>query len=190
MKRETLLDVVMMGAPPLILVGLVLGYFFYTQSSLQSALDARDERELSQVFPDATRFSEKEGDPPHVKAFAPDSRTGEEVLIGLAFHTFDLEPFERGYEGPIKMLVGITLEGQLTAVEVLEHLEPYGYFSIETRAFQNQFDGKRVGDRFRVGEDIDAISRATITVSSAARSIRNGARRMARAYLGGPEAAP
>ncbi|HJN44091.1 MAG: hypothetical protein CL477_05030 [Acidobacteria bacterium] len=73
----------------------------------------------------------------------PDVR---QLQIGLAFFTFDLEPLERGYEGPIKMLVGMTLEGRLTAVEVLEHREPYGYFSIETRAFQNQFDGKSVDD--------------------------------------------
>jgi transcriptional regulator of nitric oxide reductase len=190
MTRPTLLDVVTMGGPPVILLVLVVGYFFYTQSAIDSALDARNERELSRVFPEATRFSAHEGEPPYIRAFASSSQTGEEILIGLTFYTFELEPFERGYDGPIKMLVGMTLEGRLTTIEVLEHSEPYGYFSIETRAFQEQFVGKRVVDPFRIGDDIDAVSRATLTVSSAARAIRNSARRVARAYLGERAAAP
>jgi hypothetical protein len=38
-------------------------------------------------------------------------------------------------------------------------------------------------DPFKVGEDIDAISRASITNLSATRAIRNSARRMATQYL-------
>jgi len=46
-----------------------------------------------------------------------------------------------------------------------------------------------VRDPFKLGEDIDAVSRATITMSSAVRTIRNSSRRMARAYLTPPAAA-
>ena len=42
------------------------------------------------------------------------------------------------------------------------------------------------GDAFKVGDDIDAISRATVSVTSSARAIRNSARRIARALLTPP----
>jgi hypothetical protein len=44
-----------------------------------------------------------------------------------------------------------------------------------------------VRDSFKVGVDIDAVSRATITMTSAARAIRNSARRMATQLLVAPK---
>lgn len=183
MKLPTLLDIGLVAGAVVIPVGLVLGHFYYTQSMIQSALDTRTARELRQVFPDATRFLEVDDVPPHVRAFAPDAESDAERLIGLAFYTADLELHERGYDGPIEILVGMRLDGTLAAVAVLAHREPYGYFSIDTAAFRKQFVGKHFLDRFRVGDDVDAVARATITVSSATRAIRNSARRVARAYL-------
>jgi transcriptional regulator of nitric oxide reductase len=75
------------------------------------------------------------------------------------------------------------MQGVITGVIVTEHREPYGDFSVDTPEFAQQFDGKNIRDRFRVGEDVDAITRATITVTSASRAIRNSARKIARAYL-------
>jgi hypothetical protein len=43
-----------------------------------------------------------------------------------------------------------------------------------------------VRDAFKLGEDIDAVSRATITMSSAVRAIRNSSRRIARQLLTAP----
>ena len=53
-------------------------------------------------------------------------------------------------------------------------------------AFAAQFRNKDVRDPFKLGEDVDAVSRATITMSSAVRTIRNSARRVARTYLTPP----
>ena len=77
----------------------------------------------------------------------------------------------------------------LTGIVVAEHHEPYGNFSIDPPQFPAQFKGKDVRDRFRVGADIDAVSRASITMGSATRAIRNSARRVARTYLTPPDAA-
>jgi NosR/NirI family nitrous oxide reductase transcriptional regulator len=85
------------------------------------------------------------------------------------------------------MLVGMDPRGKLVGVLVTDHREPYGYFSIELPEFGEQFVGKDIRDRFRVGEDVDAITRATITVTSASRAVRNSSRRIARAYLAPPE---
>jgi NosR/NirI family nitrous oxide reductase transcriptional regulator len=153
----------------------------------QSADDPTLRAQLEILFPEAASFSPKDGNPPHFKAFGPANGNGEPVLLGLAFWTTELEPLERAYDGPIKMLVGMDTAGVLTGVVVVDHREPYGYFSVDLPEFPAQFVGKSVRDRFRVGEDIDAISRATVTVTSASRAVRNSARRIARAHLTPPE---
>ena len=73
--------------------------------------------------------------------------------------------------------------GVLAGVVVVEHREPYGDISVDPPAFAAQFVGKSIRDPFKVGEDIDAVSRASITNLSATRAIRNSARRMATRYL-------
>jgi NosR/NirI family transcriptional regulator, nitrous oxide reductase regulator len=153
----------------------------------QSAEDPTLRAQLERLFPAAESFSPKEGNPPHFKAFGPAQPGGEPALLGLAFWTTELEPLERAYDGPIKMLVGMDTSGVLTGIVVADHREPYGYFSVDLPEFPAQFVGKSVRDRFRYGDDIDAISRATVTVTSASRAVRNSARRVARAYLTPPE---
>jgi hypothetical protein len=76
--------------------------------------------------------------------------------------------------------------GVLTGIIVTEHREPYGYFSVDLPDFAEQFKGKNIRDPFKVGSDVDAIARATITVTSSSRAIRNSSRRVARAYLAPP----
>ena len=109
------------------------------------------------------------------------------MVGGVAFWTTELEPLERAYDGPIKMIVGMDPKGVLSGIIVVEHHEPYGYFSVDLPAFALQFKSKDIRDPFRVGSDIDAISRASISVTSASRAVRNSARRMARQYLAPPE---
>jgi len=152
-----------------------------------AAPDAKLQAQLKRLFPSATAFSPKGGDPPHFRAFASD-RSGQQTLLGLAFWTTELDPFERGYDGPIKILVGMEPKGVLTVIIVTEHHEPYGDFSVDRAEFAEQFKGKNIRDAFKVGADIDAVSRATISVTSASRAVRNSARRIARQLLSPPEA--
>lgn len=155
----------------------------------QSTVDARQQAQLKRLFPAATAFSPKGGDPPHFKAFVSDAKSGLQTLAGLAFWTTEIDPLERAYDGPIKILVGLDTKGVLTGIIVTDHHEPYGDFSIDRAEFAAQFRGKNIRDPFKVGGDIDAVSRATISVTSASRSVRNSARRVARQLLAPPEAA-
>ena len=139
--------------------------------------------QLEQLFPDAASFSPKEGAPPHFKAYADGPGSGQPTLTGYAFWTTELEPLERGYDGPIQILAGVDLQGVLTGIIVVSHNEPYGYFSVDTPEFAEQFLRKSVTDRFRVGADIDGVSTATMTVRSASRAVRNATRRIARQFL-------
>jgi len=151
----------------------------------QTTLDRTLEAQLKQVFPKATTFSPKQTRPlPHYIAYT--GNPGAQTIAGFVFWTTELEPLERGYDGPIKILVGLDTKAFLTGVLVTEHHEPYGYFSVDLPEFAQQFRGKDIRDPFKVCADVDAVSRASITINSSARTIRNSARRVARALLTPP----
>jgi NosR/NirI family nitrous oxide reductase transcriptional regulator len=132
---------------------------------------------LRQLFPHAAAFSPLVGEPLHFNAYAADPRTSPGALpIGYAFWTTDLVPYEHGYHGPIHILVGLDPVGTLTGVVVDYDSEPYGYFSVEPPKFATQFKGKTIRDPFVVGRDVDAVSRASISIASATRAIRDSSR--------------
>lgn len=147
-------------------------------------VNPRPDDHLKALFPNAVVFSPKDGEPPVFKAYAVDPKGNPSALpIGYAFWTPEVVPDEKGYEGPIHVLVGLDLHARLTGVVVDYHSEPYGYFSVEPPAFAAQFKGKPLTDPFRVGEDIAAVSRASLSVASATRAIRDSARVVERTYL-------
>ena len=104
-------------------------------------------------------------------------------MVGLAFFTTDLTPRIYAYKGRITTLVALDIGGTLVGVQVVHHYEPFGYFSIDRPEFSEQFLGKSILDPLEVGEDVDAVSRATITVEAATRAIRQGARQLVREFL-------
>jgi NosR/NirI family nitrous oxide reductase transcriptional regulator len=154
----------------------------------QAGIEASVLDKLKRLFPAAATFTPKEGEPLHFTAFAADAR-GTKTPLGYAFWTTEVVPLERGYGGPIVMLVGLDMKGVISGIVIGDHREPYGNFSIDMPQFSAQFRNKDIRDPFKLGEDIDAVSRATITMSSAVRSIRNSARRVARTLLTPPPAA-
>jgi NosR/NirI family nitrous oxide reductase transcriptional regulator len=144
--------------------------------------------ELKRLFPAAAGFSTLTGDPLHFTAYAADPKANASAPpLGVAFWTTDLVPQEHGYHGPIHILVGLDMTGTLTGVVVTYNSEPYGYFSVEPPKFAMQFKGKKITDPFRIGGDVDAVSRASISIGSATRAIRDSARMVAKQLL--PEAA-
>jgi transcriptional regulator of nitric oxide reductase len=151
-----------------------------TGATAQVSHDSELLGQLKMLFPEAATFSAKTGSPAVYRAFGA---AGESELLGLAYWTTELEPLERGFDGPIKMLVGLNTAGEITNILVTDHREPYGYFSLDLPDWAKQFENKNIRDAFKVGADIDAITRATITVTSASRAIRNASRKVARAHL-------
>ena len=164
-----------------VVIALLAGSITLVTAGGQAPVESR----LKQLFPAATAFSPKEGDPPHFKAYS--GSAASKSVIGYAFWTTEVSPLERGYGGPIAMLVGVDAKGVMAGVVMGEHHEPYGDFSIDRPQFAATFRGKDIREPFRLGEDIDAVSRATITMSSAVRAIRNSARRVARQFIAPPQ---
>jgi transcriptional regulator of nitric oxide reductase len=139
---------------------------------------------LKRLFPQAVAFSPFGGTPLHYKAYGVDPKSNPNAPpIGLVFWTTDLVPEEVGYHGPIHILVGLDMTGIITGAFVDYHSEPYGYFSVEPVEFGAQFKGKSVRAPFKVGEDVHAVSRATISITSGTRAIRDSVRTMAKLFL-------
>jgi transcriptional regulator of nitric oxide reductase len=139
---------------------------------------------LKRLFPQAGFFTPLTGEPLHFTAYASDPKGNTSAQpLGLAFWTTDLMPNEHGYHGAIHCLVGMDMTGIITGVVVDYHSEPYGYFSVEPDNFAEQFKGKSIREQFKVGGDIDAVSRASLSIGSATRAIRDSARMMARQFL-------
>ena len=142
--------------------------------------------QLQQLVPAATRFSEKAGEPPVFTAYGPTADNSADGIIGYLFQTSDLPPLEVGFSAPIDVLVALDTLATVTAIKVLDYHESFrssrGDF-LSARGFQEQFRRKPLSDEFRVGRDIDGVSRATITSWATTRGIYNAARRVALAYL-------
>ncbi|HYB94757.1 MAG TPA: FMN-binding protein [Vicinamibacterales bacterium] len=144
----------------------------------------RPEPYFKTMFPNAGGFSPLGGTPLHYKVFAADPKTNPAAPpIGFIFWTTDVAPKEVGYHGPIHFLVGMDTRGVIQSVVMDYNSEPYGYFSVDPPKFVEQFKNKSIRDQFLVGRDIAAVSRATITVSHAARAIRDSARTIAKTFL-------
>jgi transcriptional regulator of nitric oxide reductase len=144
----------------------------------------KPEGHFKKLFPNAVAFSTFGGTPPHYVAYAADPQKNPGTPpLGYIFWTTDMVPQEHGYHGAIHILVGLAVNGTISGVVVDYDSEPYGYFSVDPPEFAAQFKGKTIFDKFQVGVDVDEVSRASLSVNSATRAIRDASRMVARALL-------
>ena len=123
------------------------------------------------VFPEAEYISKKFENPSHYKVYKIDTDTNEKKLIGIAFLTTDLAPEIYGYSGRIKIMAGVDLSGSITGIHIISHSETLSFIKNIDR-FINQFIGKNINDSFILGNDIDGLTRATITSKAIVDAIR------------------
>ncbi len=153
-------------------------------------------KEIEAIFPESTSIGEKQQDFPVWPVFKNNE------LQGYAFQSVDLVNF-RGWSGhPIKLLIGLDLEGKYKGVKVLEHHEPVFLHGLEHRTlsrFINQYTNHLVTDRVIVGSRqhgtatvdgkrtayFDGVSRATVSVVVINDSILSSALQVARHQLDG-----
>ncbi len=69
-----------------------------------------------------------------------------------------------GYGGPLVVGIRASGEGEIAEILSLQNKETPAYFEkMRKKRFFEQFAGKAVSDNFRLGDDIDAVSGATIS---------------------------
>ncbi len=141
---------------------------------------------LSTVFPGAEALGTVDAD----------TRTTEVVkggdVVGYVFETNDIAPIPAYSGKPVNMRVGMSREGVITGVQVLDHSEPIMLVGIPETVLDDfvlQYVGKSIHNRVRVGlssrvregyENVDAVSGATVTVVVMGEGIMRSARRVAR----------
>lgn len=93
----------------------------------------------------------------------------------------------QGYAGPILMLVGVNLAGDITGVQIVSKHETPGFFRlIETSGFIGQYSNLQYNDPMQIGQDIDAVSGATVSSDAIALSVREATHVIASDGLSAP----
>ena len=127
----------------------------------------------TEVFPGATHFSERKGQPPYVEAY--DNATADKKLLGYVMLSTDITDTPAYSGKPVVTLIGMDTKGVFVGVKVLKHSEPILLLGIPESALLNfnaQYLGKSVEQKIEVGQSrpeedvigLDAISGATVTV--------------------------
>ncbi|MDP8212591.1 MAG: FMN-binding protein [Candidatus Zapsychrus exili] len=132
--------------------------------------NSSDASSCSLVFPDADEFIKETSNPAYYKAYKINPETKRKTTAGIVLLTKDTAPEIKGYSGPINIAIGINLNGVISNVAIVSHSETSSYIK-EINSFLRQFKNKKIKDSFKIGIDIDAISRATVTSSAIAKSV-------------------
>ena len=128
----------------------------------------------AEVLPDAARI-EAQG-----RLFVGYDKTGEVIGYAAAAEA-------PGYSGPIQMMVGVNLDGEIIGTRLVQQRESPGFFRlIEGAGLVDQFLGKSYSGNFILGEELDAVSGATLSAEGVAASAREALRIIAREGLDSP----
>ncbi len=109
-------------------------------------------------------------------SFTEEAYDGEDESIRRVFKAEDgyvLELETNGYAGPMVLWVGVTNEGRVSGLTVRDHRETFGLGRrAQTEApFLLQFIG--TSGEAAVGEDIDALTGATVTSKAVTRAVNS-----------------
>ena len=139
---------------------------------LETAKDMCSLLPCQDVFPGASSFSERKGQPPYVEAYG--GADGKQKL-GYVMLSTDITDTPAYSGKPVVTLIGMDTEGKYVGIKVIKHSEPILLLGIPESAllnFNQQYVGKSVKDKIEVGQTrpdegvlgVDAISGATVTV--------------------------
>lgn len=130
-----------------------------------------------QAFPEAESsdwIKEREDLLEKVVEEFPETATVFEVNENGKKLGFVVEVLPKGYGGPVGTMVGISLDGEVTGVKVVDHKETPGLGSevVENLKFLEKFTGKKPNDPVKIGKDVDAVTGATISSKAITNAIR------------------
>ena len=113
---------------------------------------------------------------PGSKSFAEETYTGEDANIAFVYKGetgYVIGTKTAGYAGPILMLVGVHSDGYVTGLQVRQMEETFGLGAeaLSNWEFLAQF--LRTEGDVTVGENVDALSGATVTSKAVARSVNS-----------------
>ena len=155
-----------------------------TTSIITQRQQADLEATLLELFPDQDDFntvSDIQSPDPAVTIENAYATMKNGKILGVA-----LNLSRAGYSGDIKSMVGVSVDGAITGVKILEISDTPGlganaaspkYYVDRVRGitFYGQFAGKKVSDPFEVKNDVIAITASTITSRAVSASVKAAA---------------
>jgi Na+-translocating ferredoxin:NAD+ oxidoreductase subunit G len=168
-KESTFLNMVTALLVITLVASSLLGFIYeLTMEPIAMARAVKKNEAIRSVVPDFN--NDPSGEEYFIEApggelvFYPAKRNGE--LVGTAIETFT----NRGFNGTIKLMVGLLPDGTINGIEVLEHRETPGLgdkMESSKSGFSVQFEGKNPENfHLRVrqdGGDVDGITATTIS---------------------------
>ncbi|MCL2128206.1 MAG: RnfABCDGE type electron transport complex subunit G [Treponema sp.] len=164
-----------------------------TSKIISVRAEADQQAALKDVFPGADSFREI------FDVKSPD----DSVVIESAFEAIKngktagaaMKLSRASYSGPIKIMAGVSVNGKITGVKIMEHSDTPGlganaaspsYYVDKARGitFYGQFTGKNASDPLEVNNDVIAITASTITSRAVASAVK-AACQAARIWLSG-----
>jgi len=157
----------------------------FVYAGTKTIIEQRQETELveaeQELFHDADSFEEIKNissPDPAVTIIVAFSAKKDGEIIGAV-----LELSRASYSGPILTMVGVSADGFITGVKIMEHSDTPGlganaaspsYFVDPENhiTFYGQFVGKHVSHPFRVKDDVIAITASTITSHAVSESVK------------------
>ena len=141
--------------------GLLLGLYNVTLPLRQAKAEEELQQKLLTLLPGSETFTTEAYD-------------GEDQTIRAVYKAengYVIATSTQGYAGPIAMLISVTNEGSVTGLQIRDMEETYGlgFEALTDAEFLAQFLGTE-GDA-EVGENIDAITGATVTSKAITRSV-------------------
>lgn len=112
----------------------------------------------------------------HYRAYGPDKK-----LIGYAVRTAKISPQVTGYGGEIDCLVGIDLEGKITAIEVVAHQESPDYMPI---VLKSDLFRRMIGLTGGEVRGLDAVTSATMSSSAIIKDVAAAVENAAASLMG------
>ena len=111
---------------------------------------------------------------PGAESFVQEEYTGEDEAISAVYKAdngYVIETVTAGYAGDITMLVGVNLDGTIASLVVRDMQETYGLGTeaLSDVSFLSQFLWN--GTTFTVGENVDALTGATVTSKVVAKAV-------------------
>jgi len=88
-----------------------------------------------EVFPGATSFSSRKGQPPYVEAYGADPQApASKKLLGYVMLSTDITDTPAYSGKPVVTLIGMDVQGRYVGIKVLKHSEPILLLGIPEKA--------------------------------------------------------
>jgi electron transport complex protein RnfG len=155
--RKIWMPIISVFVAAVLLLGLYNGFLKLRQNNRQAELQVK----METLLPGSTTFTEE-------------AYTGEDANIAFVYKGetgYVIGTSTAGYAGTIRMLIGVSNDGAVTGLQVRQMEETFGLGAeaMTDWEFLAQFLGTE-GDA-AVGENIDAISGATVTSKAIVRCV-------------------